>query len=142
MSYKSTDPYRQYPWRLFGYCNALVRPVRDLVPKPVYQTSLGMMHLYFLANSYDYSQRIDSKSETRSAFDCYSWHCIASWVGPALIVDTIRRSCLSVTSNKVLPVVAAYGGLFVAAPLLDRAVDWYFYGFWSAGTKSRPTLSL
>ena len=142
MKSESIDPYREYPWRLLGYSNAMLRPVRDLVPKTVYQASLGAMHLYFMANSYDYALKIDSKSFSRSAFDCYSWHCITSWVGPALVIDNIRRVSARFTSSKSMPVLAAYGGFFLCAPLLDRAANWYFYGFWSAGTKSRPSLRL
>lgn len=142
MASETVDPYRQYPWRLFGYTNAVVRPIKDVIPKQAYQASLGIMHLYFLANSYDYAISIDSKSMTRSAFDCYSWHCITSWVGPALVVDSVARICRRSTANRFVPILGAYVGLSIVGPVLDRLANWYFYGFWSAGNKSKPTLKL
>ena len=142
MSVDVVDPYRMYPWRLLGYSNALLRPLRYSIPKPVYQLSLGLMQTYFIANSFDYANRIDSKNMLRSAFDCYTWHCAASWVGPALLMDNLRRLCVRYSSNKILPVGVAYAGLCLAGPFMDKAMDWYFYGFWSAGHKSKPRLTL
>ena len=136
------DSYREYPWRLIGLCNALVRPIAEFLPKPVYQLSLGAMHTYFLTNSYDYAMNIDSKNKLTSAFDCYTWHCAASWVGPALIIDNVLKQARRYTNRRALPILAAYVALAATSPLMDRVMNWYFYGFWSAGNKERPRLNL
>ena len=122
-----TDPYRAYPWRLLGYTNALLRPLQEFIPQPLYQSSLGVMHTYFLTNSYDYASTIDSKNRVSSAVDCYTWHCAASWVGPALIVDNTRRFCARFTSGRAAPILGAYATLAVTGPLVDRLLNWYFY---------------
>lgn len=135
------DPFREYPWRVLGYSNALMRPVREFLPKQLYQASFAVMHVYFLANAYDYSLRTDSKSQLRSAFDCYSWHCAASWIGPAFVMDNIRRLCLrSLSSSKLVAGLGSYVSLGLVSPILDRSLNWYFYGFWSGGTKQKPRL--
>ena len=136
------DKYRQYPLRALGYVNAICRPLRDLIPKPVYQLSLGLMHTYFLTNSYDYALRVDSKNRLSSAVDCYTWHCAGSWIGPAMVVDGTVRFARKYTNSRAVPILISYAALGLASPLLDRALNWYFYGFWSAGNKERPKLSL
>jgi hypothetical protein len=100
------------------------------------------MHTYFLTNSYDYASKIDAKSQLSSAIDCYTWHCAASWVGPALVIDNTMRLVRKYSTSRILPIVAAYGAFALAGPLMDRVMDWYFYGFWSAGNKERPRLTL
>jgi hypothetical protein len=136
------DSYREYPWRLVGLTNALVRPFASFIPKPAYQLSLGVMHTFFLTNAYDYAVRIDSKSKLSSAFDCYTWHCGASWVGPALVIDNVMKQVRRYTNRPSLPNIAAYCALAVMSPLMDKVMDWYFYGFWSAGNKEKPRLTL
>ena len=142
MSIDFTDHYRQYPWRLLGYTNAVARPFRDSIPKPLYQLSLGIMHTYFLTNSYDYALKVDSKSRLSSALDCYSWHCAASWVCPALIIDNALRLLKRHTQRRSLQILGAYTSLVVLSPLMDRVMNWYFYGFWNAGNKEKPRLNL
>lgn len=137
-----SDPYRQFPLRVIGYSNAMVRPLKELIPKPVYQLSLGVMHTFFLTNSYDYASKIDAKNQLSSAIDCYTWHCAASWVGPAMVIDGTMKLVKKYTHSRTLPIAAAYVAFAAASPLMDRAMDWYFYGFWSAGNKERPRLQL
>jgi hypothetical protein len=137
-----SDPYREYPLRIVGYSNSFVRPWKEFLPKSVYQLSLGVMHTYFITNSYDYARRIDSKSPFTSAFDCYSWHCVASWVAPAIILDNSMRLMKNVTTSKLLRILVGYSTLAILSPLIDKATNWYFYGFWSAGNKERPILRL
>jgi hypothetical protein len=136
------DEYRTYPWRILGFSNALMRPWKAFVPEAFYQSSFAVMHTYFLTNAYDYANKIDSKSPMRSAFDCYTWHCGASWIGPALIVDNVMRLCKRYTNRTSLAILASYASLAVCSPLLDSIMNWYFYGFWNAGNKERPRLSL
>jgi hypothetical protein len=136
------DGYRQYPWRMLGYVNAITRPFIADISKPVYQVSLGIMHTYFLTNSYDYANKIDSKSRLSSALDCYTWHCAASWVGPALVVDHTIRVVKKYSSRRSFQVLGAYTVLAIASPIMDRTMNWYFYGFWNAGNKEKPRLNL
>lgn len=138
----SVDPYREYPLRVLGYINAFVRPWREIIPNSFYQLSLGVMHTFFLTNAYDYANRIDAKNQFTSAADCYTWHCAASWVGPALVTDNVVKLMRKRTASRVAAALAAYGCLAIAGPLMDRALNWYFYGFWSAGNKERPKLRL
>ena len=136
------DPYRQYPLRVLGYTNALIRPWRESVPSGAYQASIGFMHTFFLTNSYDYIQSTDSRSSLSSAIDCYTWHCGASWVGPALVIDNTIRLVKRFTASKYVPIAAAYLAFAIASPFMDKAMNWYFYGFWNAGSKERPRLML
>ena len=137
-----TDPYREYPTRLIGYVNAVVRPWKDLIPKQAYQASLGVMHTFFLTNAYDYAKKVDSKSPTSSALDCYTWHCCASWLGPAFVVDHTVRFAKKRTSHRLIPILLGYAALGVSAQVMDGALNWYFYGFLGAGNKDRPRLHL
>ena len=140
---EQSDPYREYPFRIIGYTNALVRPWKDRLPSYLYQASLGVMHTYFITNAYDYANRVDSSSWLSSFGDCMTWHFAASWVLPALVVDTSVRFLKKFSSgSRVLPVVGAYATLPVASLLIDRVTNWYFYGLWSAGSKERPRLRI
>ena len=139
----TSDPYRGYPIRLIGYTNALVRPFREHIPKHFYQLSLGVMHTYFLTNSYDYANRVDSTSWLSSFIDCMTWHCAASWVAPALVMDNSVRLLRKFTNgHKMLPILGAYAILPVASVAIDGVTNWYFYGLWSAGSRERPRLRL
>jgi hypothetical protein len=100
------------------------------------------MHTYFLTNSYDYASKIDAKSRLASAVDCYTWHCAASWIGPSLVIDSSLRIAKQYTSSRYIPVFLAYTAFGFASPLMDRVMNWYFYGFWNAGNKDRPRLTL
>jgi hypothetical protein len=100
------------------------------------------MHTYFLTNSYDYANRIDSTSWISSFADCMTWHIAASWAVPALVVDNTVKFVKRSTRNKFLPALAAYALLPSAGMAMDKATNWYFYGFWSAGNKARPSLKL
>ena len=137
------DPYREYPYRAIGYVNALVRPWKENIPRHFYQLSLGVMHTYFLTNSYDYANRADSTSWLSSFGDCMTWHFAASWVLPGLVMDnTVKILKKTSGGSRILPVVGAYAVLPLASVIIDRATNWYFYGFWSAGSKERPRLRL
>lgn len=137
-----SDPYREYPLRSLGYTNAIIRPWKEFIPSQAYQASIGIMHTYFLTNCYDYVRRIDAKSPISSAIDCFTWHCCASWLGPAAVIDLARRIAKIYTSNRFLPIVCAYAAFGISAPIMDRVMNWYFYGFWGAGNKERPRLNL
>jgi len=136
------DPYREYPWRILGYTNSLARPWRDMMPKQFYQLSLGVMHTYFLTNAYDYANRIDSTSWVSSFADCLTWHFLASWAVPALVVDNTVKLMQRSTNSRILPGLAAYALIPVVGVAMDRATNWYFYGFWAAGDKAKPRLRL
>lgn len=137
------DPYREYPFRAIGYVNAIARPWKETMPRHFYQLSLGVMHTYFLTNAYDYANRADSTSWISSFGDCMTWHFAASWVLPALIMDnTVRILKKSCGASRVLPALGAYAVLPFASVVIDKATNWYFYGFWSAGSKERPRLRL
>ena len=136
------DPYREYPYRAIGLLHALVRPWKSTIGKPAYQLSLGIMHTYFLTNSYDYANRVDSTSWISSFIDCYSWHCAASWAIPLMVVDGTLRACKNISRNRFVPIMVAYAVLPFASVLTDKATNWYFYDLLSAGNKSRPRLSL
>jgi hypothetical protein len=137
------DPYREYPLRFIGYVNAIVRPWKEVIPKSAYQLSLGVMHTYILTNAYDYANRVDSSSWMSSFADCMTWHFAASWVAPALVVDNVvKLSRKYVPKGPLVPALVAYATLPLASVVIDRATNWYFYGFWSAGTKERPRLRL
>ena len=136
------DPYREYPYRAIGLIHAVVRPWKDQIPKPAYQLSLGVMHTYFITNSYDYANRVDSTSWTSSFLDCYTWHCAASWTVPLLVVDRTMSVCKNISTNRFMPMMAAYAVLPVASVIMDKVTNWYFYGFLSAGNKEQPRLRL
>lgn len=137
------DPYREYPIRGIGYINAIARPWKEVMPRHVYQLSLGVMHTYFLTNAYDYANRADSTSWLSSFGDCMTWHFAASWILPALVVDnTVKILKKTGGPNRWLPAMGAYAVLPLASVVIDRATNWYFYGFWSAGSKERPRLRL
>ena len=137
------DPYREYPIRGIGYINAIARPWKEVMPRHVYQLSLGVMQTYFLTNAYDYANRADSTSWLSSFGDCMTWHFAASWILPALVVENtvkiLKKTC---GPNRWLPAMGAYAVLPLASVVIDRATNWYFYGFWSAGSKERPRLRL
>jgi hypothetical protein len=138
---EQSDPYREYPLRIFGFANALVRPWKDRLPTPLYQSSFALMHTYFLTNAYDYANHVDSTSWISSFGDCMTWHFAASWVLPALVVDNSMRLLKKLANgNRVLPIFGAYAFFPFASLVIDRATNWYFYGFWSAGSKDRPRL--
>ncbi len=146
MSFQTTnnfhDHFRDYPYRLIGLTNAMVRPWKDVVPRSLYQASLGVMHTYFIANSFDYASRIDSTSKVSSFLDCYTWHCCASWAGPAMLVDGVLGISKKFGYNRHLGIVAAYTLLPLASVGFDYVANWYFYGLLSAGNKEKPRLKL
>lgn len=136
------DRFREYPYRALGYSAAVVRPWKDQLPRPVHQAALGVMHTYFLTNSYDYATRVDSTSWTSSFLDCYTWHCCASWAGPAMVVDGVLALSSRMGYSRTIGRVATYAVLPIASICLDKVTNWYFYNLWSAGNKDKPRLRL
>lgn len=142
MSESFADPYREFPLRILGYTNAIIRPLKEMLPKQLYQASFGISQTYFLTNCYDYVSKIDAKNPISSAIDCYTWHCCASWLGPAFVIDRTAAFAKKHTSHRSIPIIVGYVAFGLSAPIMDRAMNWYFYGFWSAGNKQKPRLKV
>ena len=136
------DPYREYPVRLLGYANAIVRPWKDQISRTVYQSSIGIMHLYFLTNSYDYASRVDSTSRISSFLDCYTWHCCASWIGPAMFIDGVSKIMKRMSFSRPVGLALVYVAFPIAAVSMDYLANRYFYGVLSAGNREKPRLKL